>query len=252
MFAAQHSNERHARTAPSQRAHWKKVKHHKVALSHACDLAGHLNVRLLEARLAAGTAESLRNLLLFRSFFSLLRPEFGACIFIRSDIRSDMVQRCPSACTPRPENTQNSAEAGGGLLTSPGDGTAPARRRRAHWSRGSRRRLLQEKIRFCWFSAHQQLLRAANERSCSLTFGRCLYSAPTAAPETYVADEVKMAVKVSEFSRNDRSAPPPPPPRQGYSLHDGAINRRMKSASVQSLWWLSYRKFLITETCTCQ
>lgn len=100
MFAAQHSNERHARTAPSQRAHWKKVKHHKVALSHACDLAGHLNVRLLEARLAAGTAESLRNLLPFRSFFSLLRPEFGACILIRSDIRSDMVQRCPSACTP--------------------------------------------------------------------------------------------------------------------------------------------------------
>lgn len=43
-----------------------------------------------------------------------------------------------------------------------------------------------------------------------MTFGRCLYSAPTAAPETYVADEVKMAVKVSEFSRNDRSAPPLP------------------------------------------
>lgn len=45
----------------------------------------------------------------------------------------------------RAANTQNSAEACGASLTPPGDGPAPAPRHRANWSRGSRRRLLQQK-----------------------------------------------------------------------------------------------------------
>lgn len=129
-----------ATPAPSQWARWKKVKHRIIDLLHACDWAGHLNVRLLKARLAAGTAKSLRNLLLFGSFLACYDPRLTRVHVYFHQVGCG--PKMPLRLQPR---WVKHAEACGDLLPSPGDGPAPARRHTANWSRGSRRSLLQEK-----------------------------------------------------------------------------------------------------------
>lgn len=168
------------------------------------------------------------------------------CIFTRWDV----VQRCPSACSPAGSNTQRPVE------------TCSHRRVMDPHQQGATGQTGPEGAGGVYYRKNTFLLLF------------CASATPASGKLKELQLDIWEVLMLSShpgswdvcgrWSKNDcksqwiqqkwpQSPPAPSLPLQGYSLHHGAINRRMKSRPVQWLWWLSHRnrRFLVTETCTC-